>query len=206
MTKYEPALAAEAAELAKAGALDRKIAEALGVSLTSFHRWKRKHPDFKAALKRSKAVANQEVENALFQKATGYSFDAERIVTTRDEVHRVQVVEHVPPDTRAASWFLANRDPKRWALSPRGARKALNFGTLDGSAKSIAEAGVNVLRLMAAGELAVEEGQAAAQVLAAVSRSLEIGALEERIKQLEGYQAPKQLTHDKKGGDGDAGA
>lgn len=96
---------------------------------------------------------------------------------------------------QAQKWWLANRRPKEYSLTPRGARKALDFGVIDGSPKSISEAGVNVLRLMAAGELSVEEGQAAATVLAAIARALETGELEQRLAELEGT-SQKLLTHE----------
>jgi hypothetical protein len=196
VTKYEPELAAKAAELAVAGKIDREIATELGVDVRTLHRWK-KRPVFHEALKSGKDVFDDRVEAALGERATGYEHEVERIVTTRNEVHRVKVIERVPADVQAAKWWMANRRPKSWSLTPRGARKALDFGVLDGTAKSIATAGVRILQLMAAGELSVEEGQAAATVLAAVSKSLEVGQLEERIQQLEGYEAPKQIEHQK---------
>jgi hypothetical protein len=50
---------------------------------------------------------------------------------------------------------------------------------------------------MAAGELSVEEGQAAAQVLQSVAKALDVGELERRLVELENPSKPKQLTHEK---------
>jgi len=195
LTAYKLEYAKQAKRLARLGALDRDLADFFEVNIRTIHRWKIEHEDFAKSLKAGKKVVDDKVEQSLLARATGYSFDSEHIAVTQDgEVVRAPTVEHCPPDVQAARWWMANRRPKEWSLTPRGARKALDFGTLDGSAKSISDAGVNVLRLMAAGELSVEEGQAAAMVLASVSKALEVGELEMRLSGLEGAK-PRQITH-----------
>ena len=47
------------------------------------------------------ARAAEEVENALLKRATGYDTDGE-------------TPKHVPPDVRAAIFYLKNRRPKSW--------------------------------------------------------------------------------------------
>lgn len=79
-------------------------------------------------------------------------------------------------------------------MTPRGSRRELNLGTLDGSAASIAQASIFLIRELAAGNLSSEEAQSASVILGAAARALEVGELESRIEQLEGAK-PKQLTH-----------
>ena len=54
---------------ARDGLTDEQIAHNIGISRSTLSEWKNKYPDFSDALKRSKEVADYEVENALFKKA-----------------------------------------------------------------------------------------------------------------------------------------
>jgi len=65
------------------------------------------------------AVEETAVERSLYHRAVGYSHDAVKILTVargdgRSEVVQVPYVEHYPPDTTAAIFFLKNRRPDRW--------------------------------------------------------------------------------------------
>ena len=188
---YQPEFATKAAELAECGLTYEEIAAELECDVKTLRRWRRAYPMMEEALQTARDAVDDDVEAALVEDALGGKYEEEQAVGTRNGVEVVTVRRRRHGNGQSQRWWLANRRPKEWSLTPRGARKALNFGVIDGSAKSISEAGVNVLRLMAAGELSVEEGQAAATVLAAVSRAIEVGVLEDRIAELEG--APKQL-------------
>jgi hypothetical protein len=52
----------------------------------------------------------------LYQKAIGYSYDAVKIFLPYGSATPIYApyVEHVPPDTTAAIFWLKNRDPDRW--------------------------------------------------------------------------------------------
>ncbi len=190
--KYGPHIVTKAAALAADGLIDAEIAIELGIHVRTLHAWKRVHPEFAEALRSAKDSVDDRVEESLIESALGGEY-TEEVATASGQVVEVRKLRH--GDVQAQKWWLANRRPKEYSLTPRGARKALDFGVIDGSAKSISEAGVNVLRLMAAGELSVEEGQAAATVLAAIARALETGELEQRLAELEGT-SQKLLTHE----------
>lgn len=100
--------------LASLGATDLEIAQAFEVSIRTIHRWKLEYPEFRAALELGKDAADKKVEDSLFKRATGYSFDSEKIVVIEGEAQRVEIIEHVPPDTKAAMWWLQNRRPGIW--------------------------------------------------------------------------------------------
>ena len=106
--------------MAEAGAVDDEIAGLLGISLRTLYYWKAQYADFASALQRGKDVADDMVEASLFKKAVGYSFDAVKIITVPQganqgsKIEEVPYVEHVPPDTAAATFWLKNRRPKRW--------------------------------------------------------------------------------------------
>ncbi|MBD9539942.1 hypothetical protein IB276_10815 [Ensifer sp. ENS04] len=100
--------------LATLGATDLEIAQAFEVSIRTIHRWKLEHPEFREALEIGKDAADRKVEDSLFKRATGYSFDSEKIVVIEGEVHRAEIIEHVPPDVKAGMWWLQNRKPGTW--------------------------------------------------------------------------------------------
>lgn len=100
--------------LAGLGATDLEIAQAFEVSIRTIHRWKLEYPAFREALQMGKDAADKKVEESLFKRATGYSFDSEKVFFVDGEAHRVETIEHVPPDTKAAMWWLQNRNPKEW--------------------------------------------------------------------------------------------
>ena len=74
---------------ARDGLTDLQIAKNIGVAMSTFCDWKNKHPEFSEALKRSKDVADFEVESALFKKAK-------------------------MGDVTAQIFWLKNRKPKQW--------------------------------------------------------------------------------------------
>jgi hypothetical protein len=103
-----------AEQLAALGATDLEIAQAFEVSIRTIHRWKLEYPAFREALMVGKEAADAKVAESLFKRATGYSFDSEKVFFVDGEAHRVEIIEHVPPDTKAAMWWLQNRNPKEW--------------------------------------------------------------------------------------------
>uniref|UniRef100_UPI00190F19DD hypothetical protein n=1 Tax=Rhizobium sp. 18065 TaxID=2681411 RepID=UPI00190F19DD len=103
-----------AGTLASLGATDLEISQAFEVSIRTIHRWKLEHPEFREALELGKEAADKKVEESLFKRATGYSFDSEKIVVIEGEAQRVEIIEHVPPDVKAGMWWLQNRRPGTW--------------------------------------------------------------------------------------------
>jgi hypothetical protein len=56
------------------------------------------------------------MERSLYERGFGYSYDAVKIFLPYGSKEPVYApyVEHVPPDTTAAIFWLKNRDPARW--------------------------------------------------------------------------------------------
>jgi hypothetical protein len=114
-TKYKPEYVAQAKKLAKLGATDRDAADFFEVNEATVHRWKLSHPEFCEALKVGKETADSRVEQSLYRRALGYQHDAVKIaVNAQGEVTEVPFVEHYPPDTTAAIFWLKNRKPGEW--------------------------------------------------------------------------------------------
>lgn len=96
------------------GAIDMDVANALGCNIRTLHRWKIEHPEFAEALEIGKEGADERVKMSLYRRATGYTFDSEKIVTAGGVVQRIETMEHVPPDTIAAIFWLKNRKGDEW--------------------------------------------------------------------------------------------
>lgn len=77
---------------ARDGTIDEDIAKKLGIAYSTFKLYKDKHSALSAALKRGKEVADIEVENALFKRATGYEFTEKKYVSVEmsDDEYTIQ--------------------------------------------------------------------------------------------------------------------
>jgi hypothetical protein len=198
---YKPEYAARAAELCRAGAIDRELAAAFNVNITTIHRWKLEHDDFAKAVKISKEVANDRVEAALFARAVGYDVDSEHIAVTPDgDVIREPIVEHCPPDVTAQRWFLSNRRPEKWRLQPESRVKIPV--TTDGSADSLTKVLVATLNAVTSGRISFLEAGRIADLVQTTGESLDRLEIEKRLAAVEAEEAePKRLTGPKEDGE-----
>lgn len=117
--KYEEKVLPRLEEIgawAKEGWTEKDIAEELKISYSGFRNYKKQHLELEGALTENKKIADAAAKGALFQKVVGQSYVKEikernedgKLVTVRKET----VV--IPPDTQAAKFWLANRDPENW--------------------------------------------------------------------------------------------
>ena len=96
---------------ARIGLTDEQIAKNCGIAACTLYEWKNKYPEIADALKKGKARADTEVENALFRRATGYEYDE---ITWEDGVETRRVRKHVAGDVTAQIYWLKNRRPDLW--------------------------------------------------------------------------------------------
>lgn len=104
-------------KLALLGQTDDEMAETLGVSGTTFERWKAKKPHFRLAIARGRAPADADVAFSLYNRAKGFSYTATKVFPpTKDSPVPVTVEyqEFVPGETAAASLWLRNRQGGKW--------------------------------------------------------------------------------------------
>src|SRR3546814_7209845 len=85
------------------------MGEFVGVADRTMRNWRHRHAEFNDALQIGKDAADARVERSLYQRAVGYSFDAEKIMQDKGVVVRADYVEHLPPDVSAAQYWLNNR-------------------------------------------------------------------------------------------------
>ncbi len=101
-------------EWARVGLTNKQIAHNMGISDTTFYDWQQKYPAFSDTIKRGKEVADQQVENALFQRAIGYTAIDKVTETTEKGMHTKETQKHIPGDVTAMIFWLKNRKPEQW--------------------------------------------------------------------------------------------
>ena len=114
-SKYKPEYAEQALKLCRLGAKDTELADFFHVSEQTINAWKEAYPEFLESLKEGKGLADAEVADKLFKRATGYEHTAVKISASPDgKEHITEYVEKYPPDTTAAIFWLKNRRPDLW--------------------------------------------------------------------------------------------
>lgn len=124
-TRYDAAVHVPwAASLAKLGCTDAEIAEAFGISVRTLYRWNKAHTEFCHALKRNKSMADSDIAESLYMRATGRAVrkTKKKRITKDANGNKNEVIEQVeetlPPDTTALIFWLKNRQPKMWRDKP----------------------------------------------------------------------------------------
>lgn len=106
---------------ARDGLTYQQIADNMHINVATLRVWRSTYPTIDAALKESADIADRHVENALYKRALGYTYDEvtqelhynketgeEQFVETR------RVTKQVLPDVTAQIYWLKNRKPKDW--------------------------------------------------------------------------------------------
>ncbi|MEI4618082.1 hypothetical protein [Bacillus cereus] len=104
---------------ARDGLIEEQIAYNMGVRRSTLSNWKNKYPIILQALAKGKEVSDREVENALFKRATGYTYEEVTVERVQNEddcesVETKRVKRQVPPDSTAIIFWLKNRKPQAW--------------------------------------------------------------------------------------------
>ena len=100
---------------ARDGLIDEQIAKNMGIALSTLKLWKNGHPAILAALKRGKEVIDIEVENALYKRAIGYTYEEVKEEEMPDgRIRRTVTTKEVAGDTTAQIFWLKNRKSTEW--------------------------------------------------------------------------------------------
>ena len=113
-TYYRSEFAEQAEKLCKLGATDAELGDFFGVDESTINRWKLAHKEFCASIKRGKVLADANVADRLYKRATGYEHPDVDIKMFEGDIIETPLVKHYPPDTTAAIFWLKNRQPRKW--------------------------------------------------------------------------------------------
>ena len=122
-SKYKEEYCEQAEKLARLGATDKEMADFFGVSVSTLNLWKLEHEEFSESLKKGKIVSDAVVSEALFKRASGFSYMEEigfKCKRYDEQGRQIEIVETKmvariqPPDTTAAIFWLKNRRPSEW--------------------------------------------------------------------------------------------
>jgi hypothetical protein len=117
-SEYHPDMNDQATKLALLGLTDEEIALFFGITPQTFYNWMNKFPAFFEAVHAGKVQADGEVAMSLYRKATGITYEVERLRKTADgQSEIVKLKAYEPPDTGAMKLWLTNRRRKDWADS-----------------------------------------------------------------------------------------
>jgi len=101
---------------AKSGLSNADITRNLGITKDTFYQYIKKYPDFSDSLKRGQEITDFRVENALYKRAIGYTY--EEIKNRHDKdgniIETTITTKHVFPDVTACMFWLKNRKPMQW--------------------------------------------------------------------------------------------
>jgi hypothetical protein len=113
-TKYDPAYCTQVEKLCKLGATDKEIADFFDIAESTVNEWKLTYTEFSESIKTGKMLADAEVADKLFKRATGYSHEDVDIKMYDGDIITTPLIKHYPPDTAAAIFWLKNRQKKKW--------------------------------------------------------------------------------------------
>lgn len=117
------------------GLTDKIIAEKLGMSYSTFRRYKSQNADLKNAIAQGKDKKNQNVIQALYKNCVGYKYYEEvptkikkevlaedgKTVLVQEEVEISSIKKYKGPDLSAQKYWLNNRDKTQWKEDPHKA-------------------------------------------------------------------------------------
>lgn len=114
-SEYKIEYADQALKLCLLGATDKELAEFFSVSEQTLNKWKKDYPEFLESLKKGKNIADANVASRLYNRAIGYNCKATKFATSNGMItDSKEFIEHYPPDTTAAIFWLKNRQPDKW--------------------------------------------------------------------------------------------
>ena len=114
-SEYRIEYADQALKLCLLGATDKELSEFFSVSEQTLNKWKKDYPEFLESLKKGKNIADANVASSLYTRAIGYNCKATKFATSNGKItDSKEFIEHYPPDTTAAIFWLKNRQPEKW--------------------------------------------------------------------------------------------
>jgi hypothetical protein len=112
---YDPSMNDQARKLALLGLTNEEMAEFFGVSERTFYRWMAEETAFCQAVNEGKTIADANVADSFYKRATGEHVQLEKVVKRADGTHEVmKYMTFIPGDAGAALNWLKNRRAQSW--------------------------------------------------------------------------------------------
>lgn len=115
-TVRDPAILQEIEDYAKEGCTLQQIASRLMVHSDTLYRWSKKYPEVEAVLKEGMRVADDRVEQSLYDLC--FPHDEKEIIIEKDANNQIvkQVIrtKHIPANATAIQYWLQNRRRDDW--------------------------------------------------------------------------------------------
>jgi hypothetical protein len=117
---YRAEFAEQSRKLCLLGATDKELASFFEVSETTIQNWKRAHPAFLASIADGRVIADANVADSLYKRATGEFIQLEKLVKVKgsdgnETYEAVRYKSYLPGDPNAAFRWLLNRRRQDWA-------------------------------------------------------------------------------------------
>jgi hypothetical protein len=96
------------------GATNEALAERFEVCRRTIDNWIATIPEFSAAVRQGREVADWSVVSALFARATGMEQKVTKVFCHRGQPVTANYTVQLPPDVRACIFWLRNRRPDQW--------------------------------------------------------------------------------------------
>jgi hypothetical protein len=134
-TKYDSNFCEIARKLCLLGHTDKDLAKFFEISVSTLNNWKIDYPEFLESLNAGKVLADSDVAEGLYKRATGFAYEEvtfEKIMikegdgtfmkpddADNDDIRlepfkKKVVLKEIAPDPGAALSWLKNRQPKKW--------------------------------------------------------------------------------------------
>lgn len=112
---YRAEFADQARKLCLLGATDAELGDFFEVTETTINNWKHRHPAFLESIRAGKVIADAEVADSLYRRATGEYVQLEKLMKKDDGTFEaVRYRGYVPGDPNAAYRWLLNRRRQDW--------------------------------------------------------------------------------------------
>lgn len=116
----------------ESGATDKEVAEKLGISYSTYRKYKGTNVALKVRIATAKDKKNQEVEKALYKNALGYDYYEDvvsklkveelaedgKTILTKEVIEINSIKKHSPPNLGAEKYWLNNKVKGHWKDDP----------------------------------------------------------------------------------------
>lgn len=117
-TKLDDKMKAKLRTLYRNGFTDAQVAEIVDIDLSTITKWKQKYATFFTSVNDWKAVADNEIERSLYERASGYSCTEKKAQFVQDNDggrwEYADLIRHYPPDPTSMIFWLKNRKRAEW--------------------------------------------------------------------------------------------